>query len=41
MDVMIGEEEGFGAVSRRLGEFGEVIALCFGGYGEGSSSLKP
>ena len=39
MDVMIGEEEGFGAVSRRLGEFGEVIALCFGGYGEGSSEV--
>ena len=39
MDAMRGEEEGRGAVTRRLGEFGEVMALCFGGYGEGSSDV--
>ena len=39
MDVAMGEVQGRGPVSRRLGEFGKVVDLCFGGYGEASQGV--
>ena len=36
MDETLGHADGQGPVSRRLREYGEVMSLCFGGYGEAS-----
>ena len=39
MDETLGHADGQGPVSRRLAEYGEVIPLCFGGYGEASKEV--
>ena len=35
MDQSLGHLDGNGPVSRRLVEYGQVLPLCFGGYGKG------
>ena len=39
MDTSLGHAEGQGPVTRRLLEYGQVLPLCFGGYGEGSEEV--
>ena len=39
MDVTLGHAFGQGPASRRLAEYGDVMPLCFGGYGEGSKQV--
>ena len=39
MDETLGHADGQGPVSRRLAEYGEVLSLCFGGYGEASKEV--
>ena len=39
MDISLGHAEGNGPVTRRLTEYGKVLPLCFGGYGEGSEEV--
>ena len=39
MDQSLGHLDGNGPVSRRLAEYGQVLPLCFGGYGEGSEEV--
>ena len=39
MDQSLGHLDENGPVSRRLAEYGQVLPLCFGGYGEGSEEV--
>ena len=39
MDRSLGHADGHGPVTRRLVEYGQVLPLCFGGYGEGSKEV--
>ena len=39
MDISLGHAEGNGPVTRRLTEYGKVLPLCVGGYGEGSEEV--
>ena len=39
MEQSLGHADGEGPVSRKLREYGEVMPLCFGGYGEASKEV--
>ena len=39
MDISLGHADGRGPVTRRLLEYGQVLPLCFGGYGEGNQEV--
>ena len=39
MDVALGHVVGEGPAQRRLAEYGQVMGLCFGGYGEASKEV--
>ena len=40
MDVALGHVVGEGPAQRRLAEYGKVMGLCFGGYGEAQHEVK-